>query len=139
MQFISPRVLDYTTARKIKFGQWIVEESRKIESESQQYITVFSLLIPTRMRAGLVDSIWNKETCEFFAQIEADIITSQSQHLKLAIPGIIGVAGLAGASVFGAIFLAGMISTTLATGGGVLFGLLALGGLGYCHVNVSVS
>jgi hypothetical protein len=57
------------------------------------------------MREGLIASIWNKETREFFDRIELDISTAQNKHLQLAIPGIIGVAGLAGAGVFGAIFL----------------------------------
>lgn len=58
-----------------------------------------------RVRSGLVDCIWSKETRELFDRIEFDISAAQNRHLKLAIPGIIGVAGLAGAGVFGAIFL----------------------------------
>jgi hypothetical protein len=38
IQFMGPRILDYTTSRKIKFGRWVVEESRKIEAESHESV-----------------------------------------------------------------------------------------------------
>jgi len=120
IRYITPRIFDYTAKRKLSFGNWLIDESAKIEKEFQQ------------IKSGVETGIWNRETKEFFDRLQVDIYNRQRDQLQVTVPGLglLGVAGLAGAGAVTGVFLAGMISATFATGGGVLFTALALGGIG---------
>eukprot|EP01130_Rhizamoeba_saxonica_P015200 TRINITY_DN6779_c0_g1_i1.p1 TRINITY_DN6779_c0_g1~~TRINITY_DN6779_c0_g1_i1.p1 ORF type:complete len:973 (+),score=227.17 TRINITY_DN6779_c0_g1_i1:175-3093(+) len=115
---ITTKLFDYTTEKKLSFANWILENVQEIQTESAD------------LRVKLEQEIWTKNTIDFFTDVESNMHIKHTNNLKLSVPGLISITGVAGAGAFGGAVFAGLLSASIATGGGILFGLLALGGFG---------
>ncbi len=69
------------------------------------HIFVFLLYLQVSLKSLASKDIWGKDTLIFFEKVEKDIFKAYFTELhQIALPGIVGVTGLAGAGVFGGIF-----------------------------------
>lgn len=116
-EYMGNKVSDFCGLKKLEFSRYVYELTNQIEKNA------------SKLKSMVSQEIWGKDTIIFFDKVEKDIFdTYLSEIHQIALPSLVGVTGLAGAGVFGGIFFAGLVSSTIATGGGLLFGLVALGG-----------